>query len=180
MVRCRPCGILSMSVDRDLRNGYYSGTVQFGPNQAAGQLDETFVSGYRVRFGDALGVPLPGAGALLAEVPALNISGTCCEPAYSAQAVGVLVPADAASVVVVSVDYMGNEMPVGATTGLTDVTQTTTTTTPVPLTCCATGLCPCVVEFGSEGEDSGAWKITGANDLPYLWACLSLWQLARQ
>lgn len=153
-VVCQPCGGLTVEPDQDARQGHYTGLVRFGPNEMDDAINETLVSEYRIHFGDASGHIL--SEQAVASVNKTNETIVCCADIYAVQLTGALMPFDAAKLVVVTVDALGIEMPVGLSTPVLDYVLTTTTTTTPPPSCCATGTCVCTPQFAPSPP--GAWN----------------------
>merc|ERR1719410_1779506 len=75
-VLCKVCS-LKVGADTDLRKGFFSGEVTFGPNILSGRVNESVITEYRVVFADSSGEPL---GEILTVHKSLEYDAwSCCE-----------------------------------------------------------------------------------------------------
>lgn len=136
---CRVCKIHEVTADVNGESGLYSGSIVFGRNQCNNSINETDISKYRVYLGDSDGHKLNSR--ILAEVDKQGCDGgcdTCCAPTYTASIFNlnlslVAVEELARTVVVLSVDMEGREIPFGTVlnapfAAVMDLTSTSTTT----------------------------------------------------
>merc|ERR1712151_393753 len=129
---CKVCAVGAIATDTHLDQGFYSGVLTFGANQKNNLLDETDVSGYRVWFADAslnkLGSDYVSSVTLSNKIATADCG--CSSTQYSVTMAGVTIPTGATGFMVVAVDTLNFEMPVGVYVGgLADIWTTTTTTT---------------------------------------------------
>lgn len=116
LLRCRVCGIGMLSLDTDMRRGFWAGTVAWGPNQFESTISETAIDSYRVYVVNyqlhKLGVALATQEAKLWAT--LFNSSHCDKRYYSVDLVKAL-PVGATYFMVVPVTKSGLELSVGPT-----------------------------------------------------------------
>jgi len=126
-VLCKVCS-LKVGADTDLRKGFFSGEVTFGPNILSGRVNESVITEYRVVFADSSGGPL-GDVLTVHKSPEYDAWSCCKKGAYTVKLTGVKILPNAAFLTVLPVNEIGVVLPVGERARFVDLPLTTTTTT---------------------------------------------------
>lgn len=116
LLQCRVCGLAPLPADGDLRRGYWSGTVSWGPNQFGSSLNEAAVRAYKLYIVDSQYQKI-GSAVSTQEVRFwVSLQQSCCNTALYQASLQIELPLNASYFMVVPVTLGGLELNVGPTT----------------------------------------------------------------
>lgn len=121
LIRCRVCDLL-VSEDSDMRASYWTGTVEWGPNQFGATISETSIDSYRVYVADEKLRKLgPWRAFVEAKVWANLFNPRSCNPDYYRAHLEIYLPKGAVYFMVVPFTRGGVEMNIGPVKRLVDL-----------------------------------------------------------
>lgn len=126
---CEPCAISETVEDLDLREGVFSGTILWGPNQIDGIVNESFINGYKVTVVDRCGHPLTLDGdvsALYFPKQVGKFEPSCCSGDAYAATWSLTLPEGYSHFMVVAYSNVWGDQDAGSLVEIVDLVNGTT------------------------------------------------------